>query len=208
MQRACIIVEGMHRSAPRIIIRVRHHPSKIISAPAAGLPRPGSSIATARDTDLVKPDVAATKLIEPHQPRPSTGTMQMRVGLPMARGRSADRPDCRAAISSITTYSSATKSTLLSLPWRRHPWRLFSRWLPEPFPLPGSRRPSAVSDRSRLPEASSSAGSCDIASRFQSHRQQNHRADIPYACAPLAPPGCTTRLRVRLLCTATFFREA
>src|SRR6266436_4317702 len=46
-------------------------------------------------------------------------------------------------------------SWIPSLLWRPRPWGLSSRRLPEPFPLPGLRRPSAVSNCSQQLEASS-----------------------------------------------------
>jgi hypothetical protein len=67
-------------------------------------------------------------------------------------GRLVRRQDERWT-SELQKRSSAR--AILSLLWPARPWRPSSRRLPEPFPWPGLRRPSAVSDRSRRPEASS-----------------------------------------------------
>ena len=58
----------------------------------------------------------------------------------------------------LAERSERTRSTakwILSLLWLPRPWRLSSRRLPGPFPWPGLRRPSALSDRPRRLEASS-----------------------------------------------------
>jgi hypothetical protein len=83
-------------------------------------------------------------------------------GFCVLRARARGHRDVVTVVGHVATISAGEWITasgewgwIPSLLWPPRPWRLSSRRLPEPFPWPGLRRPSAVSDRSRRLEASS-----------------------------------------------------
>src|SRR6478609_11121479 len=67
--------------------------------------------------------------------------------------------DVSSHLPSAAKRTRSSARWLLALLWPPQAWRLSSRLLAEPFPWPGLRRPSAVSDRSRRLQASAPARS-------------------------------------------------